>query len=272
MSGLEENDHKPICGLKVLALGLPRSGSSSMAEALAILGYKDVLHGFNILDRPQVWSFVNRAADASFPALPTYTGKRLQREDWDELFGSSEASTDVAAVFATQLIEAYPEAKVIVVIREFDRWYVSIEAAVKLFWSFPCQLAFRHLGFFLDPCFGEAVRKIIIGFFEYTSLETFPHQARIVYDRHHCNIRQRVAPCKLLEYRLGEGWEPICKFLEKPVPDLPFPWLNEGEALRRRVEMKVRRHLAAAVRQLIPWVLGICTLLVALWMSETRCK
>ncbi|KAI0849531.1 P-loop containing nucleoside triphosphate hydrolase protein [Daldinia vernicosa] len=263
-------DHKPNRELKVLALGLPRTGSSSIAEALTILGYKDVLHGFNILDSPEVWSFMNRAADASFATLPTYTGKPFTRKEWDELFGASEAATDVAAVFATQLIEVYPEAKVILVIRDFDKWYRSIEAAVKIFWSFPSQLAFNYLGQFFDPCFGQATKKIITGFFEYTSIGTFPQDARIVYDRHHYKIRQQVPSSRLLEYRMGEGWEPICNFLEKPLPNVPFPWLNEAEALRRRVKLKVRKHLVAALRVLIPWALGTCTMLVAMWMVRTR--
>jgi hypothetical protein len=26
----------------------------------------------------------------------------------------------------------------------------------------------------------------------------------------------------------GDGWEPLCKFLKKPIPDAPFPWTNRG--------------------------------------------
>lgn len=262
MDSLKENC-KQSRKLQVLALGLPRTGSSSIAAALTTLGYNDVLHGTNI-DSPEFWSIVNRAADSSFATLPTYTGKPFTREEWDELFGDSEAATDVASIFATQLIEAYPEAKVILVIRDFDTWYGSIETAVRIYWSFPSQLAFNYLGQFFDPFFGQAIKKIMTGFLEYTSISTFPRKARILYDQHHCRIRQRVPPSQLLEYRMGEGWEPICDFLEKPLPNVPFPKLNDAEALRKRVNTKVRRHLALAASVLAPWILGICTFLVVL--------
>ncbi|KAK9415728.1 putative NAD dependent epimerase/dehydratase [Seiridium unicorne] len=260
---------RPNYQMKVLALGLPRTGSSSIAEALTTLGYKNVLHGFNILDHPTVWSLIDRAADASYATIPSYTGKPFRREEWDDLFGPCEAATDVAAVFATQLVGAYPEAKVILVIRDFDKWYKSIEAAVKIFWAFPSQLAFNYLGPLFDPHFGEATRKIIVGFFGYRSMETFSKDARIVYERHHKEIRERVPTTQLLEYRMGEGWEPICGFLGKPVPDVPFPWLNEADVLKRRVKLKVMRHIAAAAKRLAIWGVGLGVVLVAMPIMTT---
>ncbi|KAI1089261.1 hypothetical protein F5B19DRAFT_468071 [Rostrohypoxylon terebratum] len=105
------------------------------------------------------------------------------------------------------------------------------------------------------------------GFLEYTSIDTFPRKARILYDQHHHRIRQRVPPSQLLEYRMGEGWGPICDFLEKSQPNVPFLELNDAEALRKRVDRKVRRRLALAASVLAPWILGICTILVALRVS-----
>ncbi|KAI1089260.1 hypothetical protein F5B19DRAFT_468070 [Rostrohypoxylon terebratum] len=56
-------DHESSRKLQVLALGLPRTGSSSIAAALTILGYNNVLHCTNI-DSPEFWSIMNRAADS----------------------------------------------------------------------------------------------------------------------------------------------------------------------------------------------------------------
>ncbi|EJD54837.1 hypothetical protein AURDEDRAFT_156617 [Auricularia subglabra TFB-10046 SS5] len=118
--------------MKVLALGLPRTGSASIAEALTILGYRNVSHGLRFLSNSDAWGVLNRAADATFPNLSTYTGRPFSRAQWDEFYGASEAATDVAAAFklAPELIIAYPNAKVLLVVRDFDPWHRSMELGV----------------------------------------------------------------------------------------------------------------------------------------------
>ena len=32
---------------------------------------------------------------------------------------------------------------------------------------------------------------------------------------------------------MKQGWEPLCKFLNVPIPDCPFPRVNDTEAMRR---------------------------------------
>jgi hypothetical protein len=44
--------------------------------------------------------------------------------------------------------------------------------------------------------------------------------------------RRTIAPERLLAYGVSEGWEPLCAFLEVPVPDLPFPRTNTTEEFR----------------------------------------
>ncbi|KAM4059482.1 hypothetical protein HRG_011539 [Hirsutella rhossiliensis] len=93
-----------------------------MAEALAILGYQAVYHGLRLNDSPSDQRILGRAAEATFSVLPTYTGRPI--------FGSCEAATDMAAVFAPQLIGVYPKAKVILVIRDFEAWSASVEDVI----------------------------------------------------------------------------------------------------------------------------------------------
>lgn len=42
----------------------------------------------------------------------------------------------------------------------------------------------------------------------------------------------RIAPDRLLVYRVGEGWDRLCEFLEVPVPDQPFPRINDGGSMK----------------------------------------
>lgn len=125
--------------VRVLSVGLPRTGSKSMLRALEILGYGGVHHLGQIWWAPREWAFLDRAADASFPSLPTHA-PGLAPVDWDEMFGGNEAVTDAAGIFAAQLIEAYPDAKCVLVVRDFDAWARSVDETLLsyLFSWFKC--------------------------------------------------------------------------------------------------------------------------------------
>jgi len=55
-----------------------------------------------------------------------------------------------------------------------------------------------------------------------------------VFNQHNDEVGRTVPPEKLLIYRVEEGWEPLCNFLEVPVPDMPFPHKNTREAFGSR--------------------------------------
>lgn len=71
--------------------------------------------------------------------------------------------------------------------------------------------------------FGQAKTPTIAG---------LEKRAKQGYREHYAVIRDLVPKDKLLEYKLGSGWEPLCAFLGKPVPDQPFPHLNESKDLK----------------------------------------
>jgi hypothetical protein len=262
---------KPKREMKVLALGLPRTGTASICEALTILGYEDVYHGIKAIDSKEDWAIMDRACDASFPVLPTYTGKPFTREQWDELFGHCESVCDVASVYAPQLIEAYPEATVVLVIRDFDKWFKSIDKGIlQNLWSPTAEFSISYLEPLLGSITGVAARKQMLGFFEAHSLEECRANARKAYDRHHNTIREMVPPGKLLEYRMGEGWEPLCEFLSKPVPDERFPWVNEAAELQKTIMRKVARNIRGAIKVLTPWIGGAVVVGVGSWLLVKR--
>ncbi|EXM13254.1 Sulfotransferase, S mansonii-type [Fusarium oxysporum f. sp. vasinfectum] len=256
--------------MKVLALGLPRTGSASIAEALTILGYKGVHHGLKAIDSLDDWKVINRAADATFPVLPTYTGEPFTRDEWDELYGPCEAGTDMAALFATQLVKVYPNAKVILVVRDFDKWYASYETVFEQLWSFGADLAINYAEPLIGFETGVASRKAILGFFEAKNVQEARNNARVVYERHYRQLREVVPPEKLLVYRMGEGWEPMCGFLDKPVPDVEFPWINEAAALKAKISKKIKSHIARAAIVVMPWVAGVLALAIGLWAMTMK--
>jgi hypothetical protein len=56
-----------------------------------------------------------------------------------------------------------------------------------------------------------------------------PDVLMAAYDQHNTEVRRVVGPDRLLEWRPGDGWDPICRRLELPIPDEPFPWVNRRE-------------------------------------------
>ena len=45
-------------------------------------------------------------------------------------------------------------------------------------------------------------------------------------------MRALVPPKQLLVFDVKEGWAPLCKFLQLPVPDVPFPNINDANEIR----------------------------------------
>ena len=227
------DEFHPYRPMQVLSLGMPKTGTASMAAAYRILGYQDVHHGIDaIFTYTTDWEVFQRAADASFPSLPTYTGKPLTREEWDAAFGPCEAVTDVAALFAPQLIEAYPEAKVVLVEREMEAWHRSMADALRMFFG-PVPAFFIE---FVEPLVGSragpASKRLLRGFFQASTGKEAEANARRRYLEHYETVRRMVPTEKLLEFRLADGWAPLCEFLGKEVPDVEFPCVNEAAAFK----------------------------------------
>jgi hypothetical protein len=260
--------------MKVLALGLPRTGSTSLAEALRMLGYDGVHHTSRAaFDHPADWEVLDRAADATFSCLPTYTGRPFTRAEWDEIYGPYEACTDAASMFGPELIAAYPDAKVVLVERDYDRWFASVFGSlVPLVWGPMANFSLRYIEPLAGSRGGAATRKMILGLFGAATPDEALQKARWAYDRHGSRIRDALAgqPDRLLVYRMGDGWEPLCRFLGRPVPDADFPWLNEAAALRRIAMDITTRNAAKAGRRLLPWLVGLAAVGAGFWMSTKR--
>lgn len=86
--------------------------------------------------------------------------------------------------------------------------------------------------------------------------------ARDHYRAHYKLVRDLTPPHLLLEYKLTNGWSPLCQHLEKPVPDVPFPRVNETEWFQEMIGILIRRRVWALTRAALA-VLAPALLLVA---------
>lgn len=241
----------------LLCLGAPRTGTASMIEALRILGYKNCHHGWEItenLEQIWQWKVIDRASDATFPNLPTYRNKPFSRAEWDEIFGAYDAVSDVAALYATSIIPAYPGAKVILIERDVDRWYKSVVAITKNFDDPKYRSRAIRFGKFADFPVSEVCFRMWQGWTGSESPNDIHANLKSAFIRHNEYVKEAVPAENLLKFNLGDGWGPLCQFLGTPVPDVPFPHVNDAadyKARQKRLGRKLVKRAAAKVFR--PW-------------------
>jgi len=249
-----DTDHTP--GLTVINAGLFKTGTASMAEAYRILGLRPH-HGLDLMDLPEHWAVLERAAEATWPDAPgvrQQQQQRLTRADWDAIFGSYNAVTDVASLFAEQLYAAYPEAKVVIVKRDVEKWLPSFDSqVVGPVWS-PLSTFLQHgMCRLLGIRAIDAMKKMCYGYFSASSADEIRRNARAGYERYYERIREVVPAHKRLEYKLGDGWAPLCAFLGKEVPGVEFPRLNGKDEHTAKQQEQVYDIYRRTARLLAPW-------------------
>ena len=91
-------------------------------------------------------------------------------------------------------------------------------------------------------------------------------KARGKYREHYALVRRVVPEGMLLEYKLGEGWGPLCEFLAKPVPEVPFPRVNDSEALQELLAVVIRRGLWNSLRRVVRVLLPLVVVGLGVWV------
>ncbi|KAJ7606830.1 P-loop containing nucleoside triphosphate hydrolase protein [Roridomyces roridus] len=255
-ANIDRHTCRRIVPMQVLSLGMPRTGTCSMKAALEILGYKHCYHSFDIDANVRDLDMWAEACAAK------YEGKgKFGRAEFDQLLGHCMAVTDApCSTFAAELIDAYPDAKVILVERDIEAWYRSFNILMELPF-----IPWLRLVALLDPSWtGKRARfwqKWLANEFGATTLEKAQEVTRARYRAHNATVR-RVAPKeRFLDYELGSGWEPLCKFLGKQVPDVPFPRLNEATELKKTLRIMQRKNMRRALHN-VAGGLGLCIVVV----------
>ncbi|KAG9242749.1 P-loop containing nucleoside triphosphate hydrolase protein [Calycina marina] len=235
--------------MKVLLLGLGRTGTASMRAAMKQMGYVDTYHMMSCsIDNPPDALMWMDALAAKYDG----TGPAFTREDWDQLLGNCQAVCDWPAVaFAKELIEAYPEAKVVMTTRDVDSWHASTMRTV--FWRV-MDHELRYLSYvsWAAGMYYPMLKKFFDTFF----LGDFENKGKEVYLRHYEEVRHLVPKDNLLEFRVQDGWEPLCEFLGEPIPrGQKFPHVNDNRDFisrsRRRNRMQMLNVLVKGVEILV---------------------
>lgn len=238
-----------------------------MQVALNILGLRcyHSIHWFSNISDCIAW---NAAQDAKFFGK----GSPFSCAQWDALLGTFGAvSADPPAIaFAEDLISTYPEAKVILVERDIETWYRSFNSAV----IEPCWSPFLNFLGDWDPWLIGPVRdchfRWIKGWWKANSKDEMQAKARQMYKEHYEFVRRITPKAKLLEYRLGEGWEPLCRFLGKEMPDVEFPKVNDSDHMKEFQGLVARRSMKHLFQRVCKWLAPAAVVGLGYWLSKTH--
>ena len=193
--------------LKVIGAGLGRTGTMSLKVALEQLGIGRCYHMTECFPNPA--------------APPLWVRAAQGQADWEAIFEGFAATVDYPACsFWRELSDFYPKAKVILTVRDADKWFESTQATI-----------------FSPPLLAQLAGSPLQEFFERTVIGAFgdrihDHDFMVDYfRRRNAEVASALPSDRLLVYDVAEGWAPLCRFLGVPVPETPFPRVNVREDL-----------------------------------------
>jgi hypothetical protein len=203
--------------LKVIGAGLGRTGTMSLKLALEQLLGAPCYHMIELFEHLSEHTPLWHAA------------ARGEQVDWDKVFTGYVAAVDEpASIMWQQLSEKYPDALVILSVRSAESWWKSANATI---------LKVKQEAAPTEPPERVAWHAMVMELYEHIHPNGVhdPELTQQSYRAHIERVKAGVAPERLLIWQAGDGWEPICKALQLPVPDEPFPHSNTTEEFLARV-------------------------------------
>ena len=206
--------------LKVVGAGFGRTGTLSLKVALEKLGCGPCYHMMEVFPRPEHVAMWHRLA----------FGNPI---DWDELFDGFQATVDwPSARWWREIAAHYPDAKVLLSVRDPEAWYKSMSDTI----AQPLREPVPDGAPEIVRLQSEMVRKAILAETFDNRFEDKAHSID-VFMRHSQEVRDAIDPARLLVFDVREGWAPLCRFLDVPIPDEPFPRLNDTATTQMMIRM-----------------------------------
>jgi Sulfotransferase domain len=212
--------------IQIIGAGFGRTGTLSLKLALEELGFRPCYHMVELLQNPDDVVLWEEAGEG-------------QAINWNSLLEEYEAIVDFPGCrHYRELMNYYPDAKVILTVRDPETWYESsrntiLEAGPK---------SFQKLITIILQTFSSRLRKVmrIVRLNRHYWQQIFEGRLEdksyvmSVFNQHINEVKQTVPSERLLVYQVKEGWEPLCRFLGKPIPEgQPFPNLNKRSSFKQ---------------------------------------
>ncbi|VDP74088.1 unnamed protein product [Echinostoma caproni] len=255
--------------LLVIGAGCGRTGTASLKQALEILFHRPCYHMHTIMekhpDHPQKWvELDNQVTESMRPGGKPVDARLIQ----DLLHDYCGAVDFPAASYYWQIMQVYPDAKVILTVRDTNKWVESARATIIPANGRPKPPWFVRWVWFLrvgrSP--GEMPNRFFNRTFGGDVFQMDDEQLGRAFDQWNADVQRKVPKERLLVYRVQDGWEPLCKFLQMDVPNQPFPCVNERDQFGRHVRFAHALNFALGIG--IP--LGVTILAVGLGLYAWR--
>ncbi|MGW4942627.1 sulfotransferase family protein [Actinoplanes sp. NPDC004185] len=208
--------------MDVIGAGFGRTGTLSLKIALEMLGRGPCMHMVPLLDDPERATLFARAAEGDLSSLDKALEGHRSTVDWPGTY------------FWRELTEKHPEAKVVLTVRDPQKWYDSAHGTIFQ----AAQNAPR--GGDDSVAAGLAMLRALIWEGTFGGRFADREHAVRVFTEHNEAVRRAVPADRLLEFEVSQGWPPLCDFLGVPVPDAPFPRANDSAAFRARIRERQR--------------------------------
>lgn len=196
--------------LKVIGAGLGRTATFSLKFALEHLGLGPCYHMSEVLAGAR-------------RNIPLWIDVVDGRADWDTIFEGYGSTTDYpACTYWRELVEYYPEARIVLTVRDADNWFDSVSQTI-----FSDQMQ--------SSLAGSPAEKMMQG----VVLGTFGNRIRDRafmtdwFERRNQSVIDALPPERLLVFSPKDGWDPLCSFLGVPEPNEPFPRVNSRDELEQ---------------------------------------
>ena len=198
--------------LDIIGAGFGRTGTNSLKIALEHLGFGPCHHMFEVRDNPGL--------------LPDWqAAARGEAVDWEKVFRGYRSQVDwPGARYWRELARRFPEAKVILTVRDPDAWFDSVQATIAPF------VAARgaHSTAYLNAIAEMAYEMVVVQVFD-DRMSDREHATRVFRD-HVAEVQSEIPAHRLFTFEVSEGWRPLCGFLGVEAPDIPFPSTNSSKA------------------------------------------
>jgi hypothetical protein len=225
--------------MRVLVLGMCRTGTTSISIALRKLGYTP--HQMReVLVNPKDLNLWQEAIDVTLLAPQDRSAKQKHlapygAPEFDKLLGNYDVVMDLpGCVFAKELVAAYPDAKVILTTRNYEAWEESMQESL---WCMCTWQLFALARYFNITQMAPLMRFIHSVFRVHNGNTYGGAKSKAAYEQHYNTVRSIVPKDRLLEIDTENvTWEPLCAFLGKGVPAEPYPQLKDEKAMRQNLE------------------------------------
>jgi hypothetical protein len=206
--------------LHVIGLGYGRTGTLSLKHALEELGLGPCYHMTEVIPKAHhvaAWTSVFRGESV----------------DWDELLANYGSVVDFPTTSACeQLAARYPEAKLVLTTRNAETWFKSASETI---FVLPRDWSAGILKFFI-PMIRHFYGMLDLMYARPPLSGRFDHDGAIAnFNAHNERMRKVFPPERVLDFEVKQGWGPLCAFLGVPVPNTPFPNVNDTNEFRRRI-------------------------------------